>query len=107
MDKTTTSNQKLKRSPKERHHKHSETIQNISAVTDVFLNQKRVNVCEHAKKMASLRVFERCTRGLGERKGCGNLKGNYLRLIPGLCLEDIYIYKGWGLSHGNYFFSQD
>ena len=28
-------------------------IRNISTVTDVFLNQKRVNVCEHMVKMAS------------------------------------------------------
>ena len=27
--------------------------QNISTVTDVFLNQKRVNVCEHTIKMVS------------------------------------------------------
>ena len=26
--------------------------QNISMVTDVFINQKRVNVCEHTTKMA-------------------------------------------------------
>ena len=31
--------------------------QNISKVTDVFLNQKRVNVCEHMAKMASLESF--------------------------------------------------
>ena len=32
-------------------------IQNISTVTDVFLSQKRVNVCEHTTKMASLESF--------------------------------------------------
>ena len=32
-------------------------IQNILMVTDVFLNQKRVNVCEHMEKMASLDSF--------------------------------------------------
>ena len=32
-------------------------IRNISTVTDVFLNQKRVNVCENSKKMASLESF--------------------------------------------------
>jgi hypothetical protein len=30
----------------ERTHKHTETC-NISAITDAFLDQKRVNVCEH------------------------------------------------------------
>ena len=28
-------------------------IQYISTITDVFLNQKRINVCEHMEKMAS------------------------------------------------------
>jgi hypothetical protein len=31
--------------------------QNISMVTAVFLNQKRMNVCEHMTKMASLQSF--------------------------------------------------
>ena len=30
---------------------------NISTVTAVFLNQKRMNVCEHTTKMASLESF--------------------------------------------------
>ena len=29
----------------------------IFRVTDIFLNQKRVNVCEHTTKMASLESF--------------------------------------------------
>ena len=33
---------------------HGKLIQNISTVTDVFLNQKTVNVCEHTTKIASL-----------------------------------------------------
>ena len=32
-------------------------ILNILMVTDVFLNQKRVNVCEHTVKVASLESF--------------------------------------------------
>ena len=31
--------------------------QNISTVTDIFLNQKRVNVCEPMAKMTSLESF--------------------------------------------------
>ena len=30
---------------------------NISTVTAVFLNQKRMNVCEHTRKMATLERF--------------------------------------------------
>ena len=32
-------------------------IQNILTVTDVFFNQKRVNICEHTEKMASVESF--------------------------------------------------
>ena len=32
-------------------------IHNISMVTDVFLNQKRVNICDHTTKIASLQSF--------------------------------------------------
>ena len=50
--------QKLKRSPEERHtQKQYELIQNILTITDVFLNQERVNVCGHTVKMASLENF--------------------------------------------------
>ena len=35
------------------------------------------------------KVFERCHQGVARGEGMeGNLKGNYLRLIPGLCLEE-------------------
>ena len=34
-----------------------EPIQNILTITDVFLNQKRVNVYEHTVKMASHESF--------------------------------------------------
>jgi hypothetical protein len=52
---------------------------------DVFLNQKRVNVCEYTVKMMPYDSF-----------GCGEewtgwrvkLNGNYLKLIPGLCPAD-------------------
>ena len=32
-------------------------IQNILTITDVFLNQKRVNICEHMVKIASREGF--------------------------------------------------
>ena len=44
-----------------------ETIRNISMVTDVILNQKRVNVCEHTTKMASLESFSKVPPGGCER----------------------------------------
>ena len=46
--------QKLKRSPEERH---TQTYSKYFMATDIFLNQKRVNVCEHMTKMASLESF--------------------------------------------------
>ena len=54
--------QKLKRSPEERHtQKQYELIQNILTITDVFLNQKRVNKCiwTHGKDGITW-VFKRC-----------------------------------------------
>ena len=46
-----------------------ELIQNILTVTDVFLNQKRVHICEHTTKMASLEsILKAANRGLRERK---------------------------------------
>ena len=45
----------MKRSPEERH---TQTlIWNILTFTDVFLNQKRVNVCEHMTRWHHKRVF--------------------------------------------------
>ena len=38
--------------------------------------------------MASLDFLKGATRGLREESMEGNLKGDYLRLMPGLCLED-------------------
>ena len=55
----------------------------------VFLNQKRASVCEHTTKMASLEFLKGAPMGLREEWMEGNLKGDYLRLMPGLCLEDI------------------
>ena len=37
---------------------------NILTNTAIFLNQKRANVCEHTKKMASLEFLKGATRGL-------------------------------------------
>ena len=39
----------------------------------VFLNQKRANVCEHMKKMTSLKFSNGATRGLREEWMEGNL----------------------------------
>ena len=61
---------------------------NISTDPAVFLNQKRANVCEHTTKMASLEFLKGATRVLQEEWMEGNLKGDYLTLMPGLCLKD-------------------
>ena len=37
---------------------------NILMVTDIFLNQKRVNVCEHNKDAVTREFLEGATRGL-------------------------------------------
>jgi hypothetical protein len=67
-------------------------ILNISTIRDIFLNQKRANVWRHEK------VFERCHHGVVREKGGegmeGKLNGNYLRLIPGLYLEDVQVQDG-------------
>jgi hypothetical protein len=52
---------------------HTNTLKlicNISTITNVFLNQKRVNVCEYMVKMMQERVSERgCERGRwGEKR---------------------------------------
>ena len=56
--------------------------------TAVFLHQKKANVCEHMTKMVSLEFLKGATWGLREEWMEGHLKGDYLRLIPGQCLED-------------------
>jgi hypothetical protein len=57
------SHQKLKSSP------HTQTIHNILMATDFFLNQKRVNVCEHTTNMVSLESFLKVPPGGCERNG--------------------------------------
>ena len=61
--------------------------QNLNISTD-NQNQKTANVCEHMTKMASLEFLKGATRGLQKEWMEGNLKGDYLRLRPGLFLED-------------------
>ena len=55
---------KIKRSPDEstQEHKHMETWY-ISAITDAFLDQKKVNVFEHAVKLASCECFCKVSPG--------------------------------------------
>ena len=65
---------------------------NLSTITDVFLDQKRVNVCEHMIETAPPAVMEKCHqtgRETGREGGVeGKLNENHLRLLPWLCLED-------------------
>ena len=65
-------------------------------ITDVFLDQKRVNVCKHMVKVAPHESFLKVPiGGLRDRKRRvlegreEKLNGNYLRLIRGLYLENI------------------
>ena len=44
-------------------------------VTDIFLNQKRVNVCEQTTKMVTLESFERCHQGVVRGMDGGKFKG--------------------------------
>ena len=61
-------------------------------ITDVFLDQKRVCVCEQTVKMVPHERFLKVLPGgLQDRKveGMeGKLNGNHPRLTPRLCLED-------------------
>ena len=64
-------------------------------ITDVFLDQKRVNICEHTVKMVPCDSFGKAPPEwvrdwkVGEVEGMeGKLNGNHPRLIPGLCLEN-------------------
>ena len=56
-------------------------------ITNVFLNQKRVNICQHMVKTALQESFGEL---LPEREGGssgwmeGNFNGNHMRLVPGL-----------------------
>ena len=60
-------------------------------ITDVFLDQKKINVFDHAVKTVSHESFgEVPPERVQDRKGEGvegNLNGNHLRLIPGLYRE--------------------
>ena len=42
----------------------------------------------HDKGGITRKFLKGATRGLQEERKEGNLKGNYQRLLPGLCLED-------------------
>ena len=68
---------------------------NILTITDVFLNQKRVNVCDHMIKMGKRESFGKVPlEGSAKQEGRGvqgmerKLIRNHLRLMPGLSLED-------------------
>ena len=46
-------------------------------ITDVFLDQKRVNLCEHMVKAATRDSFEKCHQGgckTGRERGGGKIK---------------------------------
>ena len=73
-------------------------------ITDVFLDQKRANVCEHPIKIAPHESFGKVPPYMvQDRKGGGvegmerKLNGNHLMLIPGLCLEK----TNWQIQHGS------
>ena len=88
----------LDESTHEHKHKHTENW-DILAITDAFLNQKKVNVCEHAVKWHHVNVYERCHQEVARQEtgngggSEGKLSGDYLRLMPGLCLEDRMNYE--------------
>ena len=59
------------------------------------LSQSEESECMLAhEKDGITRVFERCHQGLREEWMEGNLKGDYLRLMPALCLEDRMCHQG-------------
>ena len=62
--------QELKRSRKGQAHTNTRKLnRDISTGTAVFLNQKRVNVCEHTTKTASLESLRKVPPGGCERDG--------------------------------------
>ena len=85
---------KMKRSPEKTHTNTSKLIQNISTITDVFLNQKSKCTWTHDKDGITWEFLKGATRvareegGRGKEGTEGKLNRNYLRLIPGMCLED-------------------
>ena len=78
--------QKLKRSPRDRHTK------TVSRYFDrhsrLYQSEESKCLWTHDKDGITREFMKDATRGLQEEWIEGNLKGNYLRLMPGLCLED-------------------
>ena len=62
----------------------------LSTITYVFLDQKRLNICEHTVKTTPRHSFGKVPpeRVRGEEGMEGKLNGNHVRIIPGLYLED-------------------
>ena len=62
-------------------------------VTDIFLDQKRLNVCKITVKMAPHESFGKAPPEWLQDRKTGGMEGkwhlNCLRLIPGLGLGDI------------------
>ena len=83
-NESENSYQKLKRSLKGRHTKRHRNCIEIFRQARPSLSIKRENISEHTTKMASLEFMKGATRGLREKW----MEGNYLRLMPGLSLED-------------------
>ena len=77
---------------------HTETKSKYFEDTAILLNQKRTNVCEHTTRIASLEFLKSATRGLQEEWMKGNLIGDYLRLMPGLCPSIPLATPWWHLS---------
>ena len=63
-------------------------------ITDVFLDQRRVNVSEHMINSVQQQFWKSAIRVGAREEGGGvegkdrKLNGSHLRLIQGLCLED-------------------
>ena len=84
MERTGKLTRKMTRSPAEsiHEHKHTETSY-ISEITDAFIDQKRVNVCENAVKCLWKVPPGGCETGSGEEcKVEGKIK---LEIIWGKC----------------------
>ena len=71
---------------------------NVSMITDVFLNQKRVNVCYHMVKMVPCDRFRRVPpewvrnrKGGGVERMEGKLNGSHLRCSPDINLRSFPI----------------
>ena len=68
--------QELKRSQKGQAHTNTWKLnQDISTGTDIFLNRKRVNVCEHTTKTASLESLRKVPPG-----GCKRDLTSYIQI---------------------------